>query len=77
MDENDLRQLFAKVFNLDASTVTGEMNPDTVAGWDSFGHMRLITAVETALGTQLRMEQIIEIDSFESLCRTVATARAE
>jgi acyl carrier protein len=75
MNEIELRRIFADVFSLDAASVGPDMSPDTVDEWDSFGHMRLVTAVETELGIQLRMDQVIRIDSYDALRRTVAEAR--
>jgi acyl carrier protein len=74
MEEGRLQQLFAEVFHLDRAAVRPEMNPDSVDEWDSFGHMRLITAVEEDLGIHLRMDQVLSIDSFDALRRTVAEA---
>jgi acyl carrier protein len=77
MNEIELRRIFADVFSLDAGSVAPDMSPDTVDEWDSFGHMRLVTAVEAKLGIHLRMDQVLKIDSFEALRQTVAEARPE
>jgi hypothetical protein len=37
--------------------------------------MRLVTAVEAQLSLRLTMEQILAIDSFAALCRTLEEAR--
>lgn len=74
MNELALRRIFADVFSLDASSVAPDMSPETVDEWDSFGHMRLVTAVEHELGVRFRMDQVVQIDSFEALRRTVAEA---
>ena len=72
--ETALRRVFAQVFKLDEATVAADMTPDTVDAWDSFGHMQLITAVETALRIKLTMEQVVAIDSFAALSRVVGEA---
>lgn len=74
MQEATLRRIFADVFNLEYDGVSSDMSPETVDSWDSFGHMQLITAVEGNLGIQLRMEQILAVDSYDALCRVVAEA---
>ena len=70
-----VRRIFADTFKLSADAVSPDMSPETIDAWDSFGHMRLITAIETQLSVRLSMEQILAIDSFATLCRTLEEAR--
>jgi acyl carrier protein len=72
----DVRRIFAETFKVPAETVSADMSPETIDAWDSFGHMRLITAVEAQLSIRLTMEQILAIDSFAMLCRTLEDASA-
>jgi acyl carrier protein len=73
---DDVRRIFAETFKVPPETVSADMSPETIDAWDSFGHMRLITAVETQLSIRLTMEQILAIDSVATLCRTVEAASA-
>lgn len=75
--ESALRRVFAAVFKLDEKAVTDDMSPDSVDAWDSFGHMQLVTAVETALDIRLRMDQVLAVDSFAALCRIVGEAASQ
>lgn len=72
----DVRHTFAVTFKIPADSVGPDSSPENVDAWDSFGHMRLVTAIEADLGVRLTMEQILAIDSFAALCRTVEEARA-
>jgi acyl carrier protein len=72
--EDDVRHQFAATFKLPVAAITPDMSPENVAAWDSFGHMRLVTALETQLGVRLTMEQILAIDSFATLCRILEEA---
>jgi acyl carrier protein len=74
-NEDDVRRIFAATLKLPPNAVPLDASPDTIAAWDSMGHMRLVTAVETELAVKLTMEQVLAIDSFAALCRIVAAAR--
>jgi acyl carrier protein len=73
--DDDVRRVFAATLKVPPDTVTPEASPESIAAWDSMGHMRLVTAIETQLEIQLTMEQVVAIDSFAALCRIVAQAR--
>jgi acyl carrier protein len=72
--EDEVRHIFADTFKVAAPAVTPDMSPENVAAWDSLGHMRLVTAIETQLPVRLTMEQIFAIDSFATLCRVLKEA---
>ena len=76
MRDDDVRRIFANAFNLPVADVLPEMSPETVDAWDSFGHMELITTIETELGVKLTMDEIIAIDSFGALCQVLQASRA-
>jgi acyl carrier protein len=75
VSEDDVRRVFAETFKVPAEAVSPGTSPENVDAWDSFGHMRLVTAVEAQLSVRLTMEQILAIDSFAALCRTLGEAR--
>jgi acyl carrier protein len=62
-----LREIVAEVFGLPLESVGPTTSAETVEEWDSFGHMRLVMAVEEAFGISLSMEQVRTIDSFATL----------
>ena len=75
MTEDDVRRVFAETFKVPAEAVSPGTSPESIDAWDSFGHMRLVTAVEAQLSIRLTMDQILAIDSFAALCRTLEVAR--
>ncbi len=62
-----LRALFAEVFEIAPESLTDAASPETLDGWDSFGHMRLVTTLEESLGISLTMDQVLDIDSYGAL----------
>ena len=75
MTEDDVRCVFAETFKVPAEAVSPGTSPENIDAWDSFGHMRLVTAVEAQFSIRLTMQQILAIDSFAALCRTLEEAR--
>lgn len=69
-----LKELFSEVFEIDPDSVEPDTSPENLDEWDSFGHMRLIMAVEKAFGLTLTMAQISKIESFATLRATILEA---
>jgi acyl carrier protein len=59
--EQRLKELLAEVFEIADGGLPDEISPETVAGWDSLGHLRLIAAVEEAFEVRFTMERIPEL----------------
>ena len=61
---NKYKQAFVDIIG-----VTGDQLPGLVyqatAGWDSVGHMQLMTQLEDVFGIALDMEDILEFSSYE------------
>lgn len=72
--DDALREVFSSVFEIDLDAVAPETSPENLDEWDSFGHMRLVMAVEKEFSLSLTMEQIAGIDSFATLKATVLGA---
>lgn len=71
--ETELRELFAEVFEVPPESVADAASPETLDGWDSFGHMRLITSIEERFGIILSMDQVLDIDCYGALKNAVLT----
>ena len=63
--EKKLKELLAKIFSVDASTITDNTTPDTLEGWDSLRHMNLVVALEEEFGVELSDDQVVEILSYQ------------
>ena len=68
-----LRVLFCSVFGV--RSVPAEATPDTVDSWNSLNHMRFITAIEEEFQIQFSMEEIEDIQSFDSVLSLVLCRR--
>jgi acyl carrier protein len=63
-----VQQCVSSVFNLDPGSITAEATYETVPGWDSLGHLRLIMAVEEAFAVRFTTEEIPTLLSVRLLC---------
>ena len=63
------RALLARALALDPAAIDGEARLGSPAQWDSIGHMRLLLALEEALGRQLDPEVLAGVEALTDLER--------
>ena len=71
-----VREIAARVFQVDAESLNLEMGPDAVDTWDSLNHLRLITEVESTFGIRLSMQQIQDVRCLADLAHYAASSPA-
>ncbi|WP_431065201.1 hypothetical protein [Methylotuvimicrobium sp.] len=69
-----VEQAFRTAFQLtDDFEVTDDLVFEGVPGWDSVGHMMLVSELESLIGSTLDMDEIISMDSVKAIRELVAT----
>lgn len=63
--EQKLKEVLARIFNVSIDTITADASPDTIESWDSLRHMNLVLALEEEFGVELTDDQVVEILSYE------------
>ena len=63
--EQKLKGVLAKIFNVDVSMITNDATPDTIENWDSLRHMNLVVSLEEEFGVELSDDQVVEILSYQ------------
>jgi acyl carrier protein len=63
--QQQLKEVLARVFNVDVSSLTEDASPDTIENWDSLRHMSLVLALEEEFGVELTDDQAVEILSYK------------
>lgn len=72
----EIREVFRTVFQLDDGfPLQGSMSFDDVPGWDSVGHMNLVTELESRFDLSLEMDEIVGLDCVHAVGHLVATKR--
>ena len=68
------RALLADALGLPPDQVPDDAAIGQCPSWDSLGHMRLILALEEALGRDLPPETLLSVTSLPSVARVLADA---
>ena len=72
-----LAEVIAETLEIKPSEVTPETGRDGHPTWDSFNHLRLMTAIEEAFGVQFSMDEIEGIETFGQLDQLLASYLAD
>ena len=66
-----LAPVFQDVFDDDDLVLTPELTADQVEGWDSLGNVRLIVAIEKALGITFSTAEITDLANVGQLAQVI------
>jgi acyl carrier protein len=61
---DQLKRVFADVFEIAINEVRPDSSPDNVETWDSTGHLNLVVALEQEFGVQFEPEEIEQLLSY-------------
>jgi len=64
-----IEAVVARTFHLDPSEVTDESSKETLAAWDSMGHLSLITGLEEEFKISLAIADAMEMTSVQDIKR--------
>lgn len=62
---DQLKRVFADVFEIAINEVRPDASPDNVETWDSTRHLSLVVALEQEFGVQFEPEEIEQLLSYE------------
>ena len=62
-----VEEVVARVFNLDPSEVTDQSSKETIAEWDSMGHLSLVTGLEEEFKVSLAIADAMEMTSVQHI----------
>jgi len=63
--EQRLKEVLSRIFNVSLATITEEASPDTIENWDSLRHMNLVLALEEEFDVEFTDDQVVEILSYK------------
>jgi acyl carrier protein len=77
MERNLVDMAFIKAMRLDDNfALEDQMTFDDVPGWDSVGHMNLVSELESQFGISLDMDEIVALDSVKSVRELVTRKKS-
>lgn len=59
--------IIAEVFNLDSADVTDALSKDTIAEWDSMGHLSLVTSLEERFHISIAIADAMDMTSVKKV----------
>lgn len=62
-----VKAAFVSAFAVDPATFTIETMPEDVNGWDSLGHLRLVTALQEQFGVEFEVNEVMDMDSVQKI----------
>jgi acyl carrier protein len=71
-----LAEVMAEILDVPVADITADMVRDGHPRWDSFNHLRLMTAVEEEFGIQFSMDEIEGIETAGQLEALLETHQA-
>ena len=75
--QDDIAPVFRKAMRLDESfPIADPMSFDDIPGWDSVGHMNLVTELESHFGISFEMDEIVGLDSVGAVRAIIARKSA-
>lgn len=72
---DEIKQLVADTFGIDAGSVTEETGPDTVEAWESMSHLNLMLSLESRFGISIEPDEIPTLVSVRAIAEKVHAAR--
>ena len=75
---DEIDNAFRAAMRLDGKfALRDDMTFDDVPGWDSVGHMSLVTELESRFGITLDMDEIVALDSVKTVRELIARKRGK
>ncbi len=73
-DEIDarLRKIYGELFRVDPDALADDVRRGELDGWDSIGHLDLVSALEKQFSVTLDVDQALEIETFGDAKRVLA-----
>jgi acyl carrier protein len=62
-----IKAVFADVFQIDAANLPAGASPADVEGWDSFGHLALVEALQNEFRVKFELEDIARMDNLAAI----------
>ena len=67
MVNEKLATVFKDVFELDASEIKPDTNPEDIENWDSMGHLQLILKIEEVFDVKFPTDSIADLTSVKKI----------
>jgi acyl carrier protein len=66
MDQR-IAEVFNTVFQVSPEQMTDSLSPQDVTGWDSLGHVRLVTQLQDEFGVEFEVTDIMRMENVAAI----------
>lgn len=67
MIETQVKEIIAKVLNVDLALITNELSSGDIPEWDSVGNLAIISTIEQELDVEFPLEDLFDLTSVQSI----------
>ncbi len=67
MIESRVKEIIARVLNVDVDRVTCQLSSGDIPEWDSVGNLAIISTIEQELEVEFPLEDLFDLTSVQSL----------
>ena len=65
--EQQVKEIIAKVLNVEISAITDSLSSGDIPQWDSVGNLAIISTIEQELNIEFPLEDLFDLTSVRSL----------
>ncbi len=65
--KQQVKEVFAKVMEVDPSLINDQTSPDNLEQWDSVAHVQLVLGLEEKFNITISPEESIDFESFKNI----------
>ena len=70
--DDKIRTVFNSVFQIPPDQVQDSLSPEGVPGWDSLGHIRLVTALQELFGIEFEVDEIMRMETVAEIKKIIS-----
>jgi len=69
--ESQVKDIIARVLNVDPSVITDDLSSGDIPEWDSVGNLAIISTIEQEMGIEFPLEDLFDLTSVQSIVNKV------
>ena len=67
MFETQVKEIIARVLNVDPALITNELSSGDIPQWDSVGNLAIISTIEQELDVEFPLEDLFDLTSVQAI----------
>lgn len=74
--ETQVKEIIARVLNVDLALITNELSSGDIPQWDSVGNLAIISTIEQELELEFPLEDLFDLTSVQSIVDEVNSLKS-